>query len=87
MSHLFRVEAALPTPPIWVTAKKSSRDGKFFRQANFPKRRQVSQNPFLGVCHIRQSLHCRTLVIRRKVRVLARDCRAFVPHNLSRNKI
>jgi hypothetical protein len=40
----------------------------------------------LTVRYIWQSLHRGALVIGREVRVLARDCRTFVPHDLARDK-
>ncbi len=41
----------------------------------------------LGVRYVRQALHCSALVVRRKVRVLARDCGALVSDNFARHEV
>jgi hypothetical protein len=41
----------------------------------------------LGSRHVRQPLHGRALVVRREVRVLARNRGAFVPYNFTRDKV
>src|ERR1043166_7228712 len=40
-----------------------------------------------AACHVRQSLHGGALIVRGKMRVLSRDCRALVPYNLARDKV
>src|SRR5262249_8179047 len=42
---------------------------------------------FLGVCHIRQSLHSSALVVSRKMRVLARNRVALMPYDLACDKV
>ncbi len=41
----------------------------------------------LGSRHVRQPLHGGALVVRREVRVLARNRGAFVPYNFARDKV
>jgi hypothetical protein len=40
----------------------------------------------LCVCHVRHPLQGGAQIVRRQVRVLARDCRAFVPHDIYSRK-
>ena len=58
-----------------------------FRLSFTGKAANQRRNPFLDVCHVRQPLHCRALVICRKVRVLARNRGALVADNLARDKV
>jgi hypothetical protein len=51
------------------------------------KRRQTTQPLASAVRHVWQPSHGGALVIRRKMRVLARNSRALVPYNLARDKI
>src|SRR5882757_2032990 len=51
------------------------------------KRRQTTQILASAACHVRQSLHGGALVVRCKVRVLARNRSAFVPYNLTRHEV
>ena len=51
------------------------------------KARERSNGVASAVRYVRQSSHSGALVARGKVRVLARDCRAFVPYDLARDKV
>src|SRR5262245_55482559 len=42
---------------------------------------------FLGARYVRQPLHGGALVVGCKVRVMTRDCRAFVPYRLTRHEV
>jgi hypothetical protein len=72
-----------PTSLEWLAPQCSTarRQGHaIFRLSFTGKAANQRRNPFLDVCHVRQPLHCRALVLCREMCVLPRNRSAFVPY-------